>query len=348
MKKRKVIFGTLAVLCFIAIFIAYKFFGPAVHTPSGEFFYVRTGSDFETVRQELVAKKFIQSPTWFNLASRMLGYHAVKPGRYKLTKGMSIMTLVRMLRAGNQKPVDLVITKIRTREALASKTGRLFEFDSLQMISFLNNPDSLRPFGVDTNTVIALALPLTYQANWNTTPGKIVRQWYTAYQAFWNTERKQQADSLGLSPLEVMTLASIIDEESNKKSDKPNIASVYLNRLKKGMPLQADPTVKFALKDFGLRRILNVHLKTQSPFNTYINKGLPPGPICTPMEETVDAVLTSPRTDYIYFVANSNFDGTHIFTSNYDDHMKYAKLYQAALTVYLRKKDSLSRVQRNP
>ena len=140
--------------------------------------------------------------------------------------------------------------------------------------------------------------------------------------------------------MEVSVLASIIDEETNKASDRPNIASVYLNRIKKGMPLQADPTVKFAMRDFGLKRILNAHLKTASPYNTYLNKGLPPGPICTPATETIDAVLNAPSTDYLYFVANSNFDGTHIFTSNYADHMKYARLYQQELTVLLNKKDS--------
>lgn len=260
---------------------------------------------------------------------------------------MSMVSLVRMLRAGRQKPVDLVITKVRTREALAARTGKLFECDSTQMIHFLNNPDSLRQFGVDTNNVIALAMPLTYKINWNATPGKIVQQWATAYKVFWNDKRKQQADSLHLTPLEVMTLASIVDEESNKKDDKLNIASVYLNRLKKGMNLQSCPTIKYALHDFTLRRILNVHLQTKSPYNTYINKGLPPGPICTPMQATIDEVLNAPQTDYLYFVASSNFDGSSIFTTNYNDHMKYAKLYQDKLPGYLKSRDSLARAKSN-
>ena len=136
---------------------------------------------------------------------------------------------------------------------------------------------------------------------------------------------------IGLKPIEVVTMASIIEEETNKKSDKPNIASVYLNRIKNGMPLQADPTVKFALKKFELKRILQGHTQTVSPYNTYVNKGLPPGPICTPSIESIEAVLGAPATEYLYFVASSNFDGTHIFTTNYDDHLKYAKIYQREL-----------------
>lgn len=342
--KRKIIFGLLAVIIFVIAFVAMKFYGGAVSTPSGEFFYIRTGAGYQDVQKELVDKKYIGSGTWFNYASSLLRYNTVKPGRYKLKKGMSLFDLVRMLRAGNQTPVNFVITKIRTKEILASKVGKLFECDSTAMIHFLNNPDSLRQFDLDTNTAMVVALPLTYSINWNTTAGKVFRQLYTAYEVFWNKGRKQKADSLHLSALEVITLASIIEEETNKKSDKPNIASVYLNRIKKGMPLQADPTVKFAMKDFGLKRILNVHLQTASPYNTYINKGLPPGPICTPSEETIDAVLDAPKTDYIYFVANSTFDGTHIFTSNYNDHLKYAKLYQKELTIQMKKRDSINKV----
>jgi UPF0755 protein len=224
-----------------------------------------------------------------------------------------------------------VITKIRTKESLAQKTGASFECDSLQMISFLNNPDTLKHYSLDTNTVMAAVMPLTYEIKWNTTPQKIFQQFFAAYKNFWTEERKQKAQRLNLTPFEVSTLASIIDEETNSPDDRPNIASVYLNRIAKGMPLQADPTVKFALKDFGLRRIYESQTRTQSPYNTYVNKGLPPGPICTPAIETIDAVLDSPKTDYLYFVANSDFSGTHIFSSNYTDHMKYAHLYQEEL-----------------
>ncbi len=345
MKKRKIIIGILAVILLLAAFIAYKFFGPAVSTPSGEFFYVKTGSSYDDVKKSLVEKKYLGGATWFDMAARLLKYKTVKPGRYKLTKGTSIFQLVRMLRSGNQLPVNFVITKIRTKETLSGRIGAQFECDSLQMIRFLNNPDSLAKFGLDTNTAMAAAMPYTYSLNWNTTPGKVFRQMHTAYQTFWDQERKQKADSLHLSQTEVVTLASIIEEETTKKIDKPTIASVYLNRIKQGMPLQADPTLKFAIRDFSLKRIYDKHKQTVSPYNTYMNKGLPPGPICTPSVETIDAVLNSPKTDYLYFVASSNFDGTHIFTTNYEDHLKYAKQYQKELTIQMKIRDSLKAKQ---
>lgn len=329
--KKKILFGAFVTILLIAGFIAWKFFGPAVHVPEKKYFYIRTGETYEGVKADLHDLKIVSSETFFGWASKMIGYKNIKPGRYEIKKGMSLTGLVRMLRNGQQSPVNFVITKIRTKETLASRIGNAFECDSLQMINFLNSPDSLKEYGLDSNTVMAAAMPFTYTIKWNTTPGSVFEQFYTAYKMFWTAERKQKADSLGISPLQVSTIASIIDEETNSKTDKPNVASVYLNRIKKGMPLQADPTLKFALKNFGLKRVLNVHKDVQSPYNTYRNKGLPPGPICTPQIETIDAVLNSPKTDYIYFVANSAFDGTHIFTTNYNDHIKYARTYQQEL-----------------
>ena len=329
--KKKILFIILAVIFLTAGFTAWKFFGPGVHVPEKKFFYIPTGATYEKVKADLIKEKVISGAALFNRVSRLIGYKNIKPGRYEIKKGMSVVSLVRMLRNGQQTPVNLVITKIRTKEVLASRIGNAFECDSLQMIKFLNSPDSLKEYGLDTNTAIAAAMPFTYSIKWNTTAGNIFEQFYTAYETFWNAGRKQKAESLGLSPLQVSTLASIIDEETNARTDKPNIASVYLNRIAKGMPLQADPTVKFAMRNFGLKRILRGHLETLSPYNTYINKGLPPGPICTPDKETIDAVLDSPKTDYIYFVASSDFDGTHIFTTNYADHIKYARIYQQEL-----------------
>jgi UPF0755 protein len=330
--KKKIILGIAGILLLTAGFFAWKFFGSTIPAEKeGKYLYIRTGSSFADVQDELTRNKFIRSAVWFRMVSRMVGYKNVKPGRYKITDGMSLMSLVRMLKNGQQSPVNFVITKIRTKETLAGRIGSSFECDSLQVIAFLNNPDSLKQFGLDTNTVMTAAMPLTYEIRWNTTPGKVFRQFYTAYKTFWTEDRKQKAEKLHLTAVEVSTLASIIDEETNAPSDRPDIASVYLNRIAKGMPMQADPTLKFAMKNFALKRVLNIHKETISPYNTYINKGLPPGPICTPQAETIDAVLDSPKTDYMFFVANSDFSGTHIFTTNYEDHIKYAHLYQEEL-----------------
>ena len=329
--KKKIILSIAAILIVIGGFFTWKFFGSTLSSEEGKYLYIKTGSSFRDVQHELTKNKFIHGTVWFRMVAKMAGYKNVKPGRYRITKGMSLVKLVRMLKNGQQAPVSFVITKIRTKEGLANKTGASFECDSLQMIGYLNNMDSLKIYDLDTNTVMAAALPLTYEIKWNTTPGKIFQQFHAAYKNFWTEERKQKAQRLNLTPTQVSTLASIIDEETNNPDDRPNIASVYLNRMAKGMPLQADPTIKFALKDFGIRRILNGHLQIASPYNTYLNKGLPPGPICTPAIETIDAVLDSPRTDYLYFVANSDFSGSHIFTTNYEDHIKYAHLYQEEL-----------------
>jgi UPF0755 protein len=329
--KKKIIFSIIAILILVSGFLAWKLFGPTVNQPEKKYFFIATGDNYEAVRADLHDLHIISGERMFDLASKLIGYKTIKPGRYEIKQGMSLVNLVRMLNNGQQSAVNFVITKKRTKEGLAAQVGASFECDSLQVIRFLNDPDSLKPYGLDTNTAMAAAMPFTYVIKWNTTPGKVFQQFYTAYKTFWTEERKQKAENLHLSPTEVSTIASIIDEETNAESDRPNIASVYLNRITKGMPLQADPTLKFALKNFGLKRILNEHKTIQSPYNTYMHTGLPPGPICTPATATIDAVLDSPKTDYLYFVANSDFSGTHIFTTNYNDHMKYARLYQEEL-----------------
>jgi UPF0755 protein len=342
--KKKIIGGIFLVLLLIGGFAGWQLLGPAVSTSGGEFFYIKTGSTYADVKNELTGKKYIGNGTWFDLASRLLGYKNIKPGRYKVTKGMNLFKLVRMLRSGNQAQVSLVITKFRTRQDFARKAGELFEFDSLAMISFLGNNDTLKKYGLDTNTVIAALMPYTYKLNWNSSPARVFQNIYAAFESFWTPERKIKADSLHLSPLQVSTLASIVEEETNKKADKYNIASTYLNRVRTGMKLQADPTVKFALKNFTLKRVQGVHLAFDSPYNTYMYAGIPPGPICTASVESLEAVLNAPKTDYLYFVASNKFDGTTIFTSNYDDHMKYARLYQQELT---RRMDSAKKANSN-
>lgn len=331
MKNKKNLLRASLLLLIIILFISWKFFGPALSLSQGEYFSIKTGADYAAIKKELVDKKFLSGTTWFDWVSKILQYKNVKPGRYKLSKNMNLFSFVRMLKNGAQSPVSFVITKLRTQEDLAKKAGALFECDSTQMISFMKNEDSMKSIGLDTNTAICVAMPYTYSIRWNTTPKKIFQNFIIAYKNFWTDERKQKADSIHLTPEQVSTLASIIEEETNHKSDKLNIASVYLNRLAIGMPLQADPTIKFALKDFKLKRIYNVNLSVASPYNTYINKGLPPGPICTPSVETIDAVLNAPKTNYLYFVANSNFDGSSVFSSSYAEHLKNAKAYQQAL-----------------
>jgi len=341
MKKRFWIIAIILIV--IVLFSAWKIFGPTVKQPEEKFFYIRTGWVYKDVISELKNKKIISNDTRFNFVARALKYKIIKPGKYEIKKGMSLFNLVRMLKNGRQTPVDLVIIKFRTKEEFAHRIGKEFETDSLQMIGFLNNNDTLKHYGLYTNTWYCAIIPDTYVYFWNSTPTKIFSKLYSASQKFWTEDKIQKLREKNLSPGQAYILASIIEEETNLNSDKRNIASVYLNRMAKNMPLQADPTIKFVMKDFGLKRIYDKYLQIQSPYNTYLNKGLPPGPICVPSVETLDAVINAPKTGYIYFVANSDLNGSSVFTSTYEEHIKYAKLYQQALN----KQDSIRRATQN-
>ena len=329
--KKKILLASLSVVLLLAAFVAWKFFGATLHPPQKKFFYISSGENLSSVRQHLKDSQIIKSFTWFDWAAQGIGLKTIKPGRYQITKSMSLSDLVRMLKNGQQTPVSFVITKLRTREALAGRIGRQFECDSTAFIHYIENADSLQMYGLDSTTVMAAAMPYTYTLNWTSSPAEIFRHFFRAYEKFWTEERKAKASALGMKPTEVATLASIIDEETNAPSDRPYIASVYLNRIAAGMPLQADPTLKYSMRNFGLKRLYSVHTRILSPYNTYLNKGLPPGPICTPAVETIDAVLNAPKTDYYYFVASPAFDGTHVFTKNYADHIREARIYQAEL-----------------
>lgn len=327
---KKIIWTLIAILVLIGVFSAWKIFGPVAHSPVRKFFYVRTGSTYHDVTNGLVKDSILNGTRWFDFVAKRLSYKIIKPGKYEIKNGMSLFSLVRMLKNGSQTPVNFTITKFRTKEDFARKVGREFETDSSQMVSFLSDNDSLRRYQLDTNTWACAVIPNTYTYFWNSSPTRIFSKLSEASEKFWTPERKQQAAKLKLSPREVYTLASIIEEETNAKSDKGNMASVYLNRLRSNMPLGADPTIKFAMKQFGLKRIYDNYTLYPSPYNTYRNRGLPPGPICTPSTETINEVLSAPVTDYLYFVANSDFSGTHIFTTKYEDHQKYAKLFYEA------------------
>lgn len=332
MKIRKTILLILCILLAAIGFIAWNFFGPVISNPGKKFLYIHTGSTYEDVKDNLVQNGFLHRSFWFDKAASYAGYqNKVKAGKYKITDGMSIYHLLKMLYAGRQEPVNLVITKLRTREDLAKKIAAGFETDSLTAISFLNNDTLLRPFGVDTATAMTLVIPNTYTYYWNTPLKAIIQKLYEEEEKFWNESRLAKAKRLQLTPQQVYTLASIVEEETNKQDDKGRITSVYLNRIRKGMKLAADPTVKYAMRNFALTRIYTKYLEFESPYNTYLYKGLPPGPICTPSIKTIDAVLDAPDTDYLFFVARPDFSGYSDFAATYSQHLQYAKAYQRAL-----------------
>ncbi|MEP6676475.1 MAG: endolytic transglycosylase MltG [Ferruginibacter sp.] len=341
MNKNKII---ILVVIGLVAFVAWKVFGPTVSAPEGKYFYIRTGSTFNDVKEGLLKEHIIGGSFFFEKTAGMLHYtSAVKAGRYEIRNGMSIFNLVRMLRSGNQSPVNLVIIKLRTPEGLASLIAKNFECDSVSVMKFLSNPDSIARMGLDSNTVMTAIIPNTYGILWNSSFPKLFKKIQAEQEKFWTTERKQKATSLNLTPIQAYILASIVEDETTKQEDKGKIASVYLNRLETGMFLGADPTVIFALKDYSIRRVLNGHKEVQSPYNTYLHKGLPPGPVCTPSIKTIDATLNAPTTGYLYFVAQPNLTGFSNFSTDYQQHMIYAKAYQAWLTEFLKTKQAAAK-----
>ena len=337
--KKKIIFVTLFILFAVAGFVAWQIFGPTVSAPEGKYFYIKTGAVYADVRSSLIEQNIISNSFFFDQVSKQIKYpQLVKAGRYQVKNGTSLYRLLRMLRSGNQAPVNLVINKLRTKEDLAQKIGDNFECDSAGFMQALNAQETFRDFDVDSNTVMTVVIPNTYSFLWNSPADKILKKLFDEKEKFWNEERKQKAKALNMTPEQVYSMASIVEEETNAAEDKGKIASVYMNRINNGMKLQADPTVKFAMKDFGLKRIMHKHLDYPSPFNTYQNAGLPPGPICTPSIKTIDAVLNAPQTNYIYFVAKPDFNGYSNFATSYAEHMVYAKAYQQALDSLIRAK----------
>ncbi len=337
---RKAILLILLIVLVAAAWLGWTCFGPATAFEGKNYYlHIKTGSTYNDVQNTLARDHVISSPSFFNIVAGKAGYPGkVKAGLYNIKKGMSLVNIVRMLKNGQQEPVNLVITKLRTLQDLASLAGRKFECDSATFLQFISNADSLKPYHLDSNTVMTAVFPNTYTYFWNTTPSKIFAKFFNHYENFWTPERSSKAREHGLNPQTAYILASIVEEETNKTEDKGKIASVYLNRIEKGMRLSADPTVKFALRQFGLKRIYEKHLLVESPYNTYRNAGLPPGPICTPSAQTIDAVLQSPKTNYLYFVARPSLDGYSNFADNYTDHLKFAKEYQQALNKLMEQK----------
>jgi UPF0755 protein len=276
------------------------------------------------------------------VANKMNVWEKLKPGRFEIKKGESLINITRELRNNRQSAVNLVINKLRTNEDIAGLIAKNFEADSAEVISFIRSDDSLSKLDVNKYNLMTLIIPNTYTLYWNTSPGRIFRRLKSEKEIFWaKKDRLDKAKNLGFSPAEVYTIASIVEEETNKDDEKGNVASVYINRYRAGMPLGADPTIKFALNDFTIKRIYRKYLDIKSPYNTYRNAGLPPRPICSPSAKTIDAVLSSPKTNYMYFVAKSDFSGYHTFSSNYTEHLQRAKEYQRALdTLILHKQNA--------
>ncbi|MDR2125374.1 MAG: endolytic transglycosylase MltG [Prevotellaceae bacterium] len=335
-KKKKIISLISGLLLCMAVFAAYKFYqyfyAPNTNVTKSGFFYIPTGAGINDIFDILENQDIIVDMNTFKRAAHFLKFNRAKPGRYKIIKRMNNKALINMLRSGNQSTVRITFAgNIRSNEKIASIAARYLETDSASISRALNDNDFLSKFGFDNKTVTGMFIPNTYEMYWNTDSYAFIERMYKEYKKFWNDRRMAKLQQIGLTQNEASVLASIVAEETNIVSEMPVIAGVYINRIKSGMLLQADPTVKFAIGDFSIRRVLNRHTDYDSPYNTYKYKGLPPSPICMPSIAAIDAVLNYEHHDYYYFCAKDDFSGKHSFAKTLAQHNQNAKAYQQAL-----------------
>lgn len=265
------------------------------------------------------------------IAEKMHMQNGLKQGRYTITPNMTYVDICRLFREGQFKSIDFTIKPMIQLHQVQKLYGLKFEGDSLEMADCMKDSLFLKTLGFNDTNLFALMLPNTYNMLFHSSAQEVLSYLQKQYHQFWDSSKINLAKAQGLTPIQVSTLASIVAKESNQAEEMPMIAGMYLNRLRIGMPLQADPTIKFALKMPGLKRILNIHLAVESPYNTYLHKGLPPGPICSPSLEAIKAVLNPAQHQYLFMCAKADFSGYHVFASNYKAHLKNANLYQKAL-----------------
>lgn len=291
---------------------------------------IPTGADYaeltDSIRGSVIDTKR------FDRMARMLSLpESVRPGRYTMREGMSYLELARMFRNGLQTPVRLTFNNIRTLPQLAGRLAQQVEADSLTLAAHLTASETASRYGFEPQDFIGMFIPNTYEVWWTIAPEALTDRMKREYDRFWNADRMKLLEATGLSQAEAVTLASIVYEETKMSDEMPTVAGVYMNRLRTGMPLQADPTVKFAVGDFTIKRVLNRHLEVDSPYNTYKHAGLPPGPICMPSVKAIDAVLNYGKHKYLYFCARPDFSGYHNFAATLAQHNKNAREYYKAL-----------------
>lgn len=313
-------------------FVYFKYqeiFAPNVPEDlSDSFFFIPTGTEIHEVSDMLDDQGFLINKAGFDWVADRMNYKKVKPGKYKIQPGWSNRKLVGILRSGNQHPVKVVINNGRLLEDVAGKAAKNIEIDSTTIFHKITDKEFLTSNGLTAETAMSLFIPNTYEFFWNTDENKFTERMLKEHQKFWSSKNRiSKAEQLDMSKEEVYTLASIVERETAKADEKPRIAGVYLNRIERGIPLQADPTVVFALKQFDLRRVLNKHLEYDSPYNTYKYSGLPPGPISMASISSIDAVLNAEKHNYLYFCAAPEKPGYHAFAKTLQGHNANARKY---------------------
>jgi UPF0755 protein len=329
------VFTIFIIASFIVGYYIYSsVFEPNVKTPKNQNYslFIKTNASFADVRNQLFDNGLILNKESFDwLANQKKYSQKIKPGHYVIKNGMSNQSLINLLRSGAQTPIKLTFNNVRDIFQLAGRISKQIEADSASIVVLLTDKQYISKLGFGNETISAMFLPNTYEFYWTTNADGFVTRMSKEYKIFWNESRKKQAKEIQLSLVEVSTLASIIDRETAMNSEKPAIAGVYINRLKSNWLLQADPTLIFALNDYSIQRVLDVHKEVDSKYNTYKYTGLPPGPICIPTISAIDAVLNYQKHAYFYFCAKDDFSGSHAFARTYAEHLVNARRFQQAL-----------------
>ena len=335
-KMKRIAFGIFCILLMSSVLFFIKSYKsiiyPNISTAENYSLYIYSNDDFETIKNKLYSDSLVINKKSFEWVAKKLDYPKyIKSGHYIIKDGMSNRHLLNMLRSGSQTPVKFTFNNIRTLEQLAARIDEQLELDSLAVLNAIKGNATLKEMGFDKENFAALFIPNTYELYWNIDANEFVEKMINEYNKFWNEERINKAKSLNITPIEASILASIVDKETTKVSEMPRIAGVYINRLKKNWALQADPTLVFAIGDFEIKRVLDIHKEIESPYNTYKYIGLPPGPICIPSIAAIDAVLNAEKHKYFYFCANSDMSGYHVFAKNMKEHNMNAEKYRKAL-----------------
>lgn len=337
---KKIVFKfTLSIAIVLGFVLAYFYYNNFIRAnvdTGGQktALYIPTNSSAEDVFKQMDNLKILKDQNSFEWLAKKKNYQGknVVAGKYEVIDGLSNNGLINLLRGGNGKvPVHITFNQVRDLNQLAGVLAKDIELDSLQVFDWLSQQDSIAQFGFNRNTIISMFVPNTYYVDWDVSVSELMKRFYKEYKKFWNEDRMAKLKNTKLSETEVITLASIVYWETKMPEDKKVIAGVYMNRLRLRMPLQADPTLIFALGDYTIRRVLDGHKKIDSPYNTYKFAGLPPGPILTPPISYIDAVLDYEKHDYLYFVAKEDLSGYSYFAKSYSQHLRYARRYQQAM-----------------
>lgn len=331
-KKILIVIGIL-VLCLLGISAyVYSIINTKLDVEKTVYIYIDSSTDYNTLLKNIEQTTNIKNISNFDKVASWLDYNEkLETGKYAITPDMRVLDLVRELRRGLQTPVQLKFNNIRTKEDLAERLSQQIMLSKEDLLTALNNDTICEQLGFNPNTIVAMFIPNTYEVYWDISLDAFLQRMNQEYKKFWNEDRIAKAKEIGLSPIEVSTLASIVEEECTYSDEYPMVAGLYINRLRIGQLLQADPTVKFAVGDFSLKRILNKHLETESPYNTYRHQGLPPGPIRIPSIKGIDSVLNYQKNDCYYMCAKEDFSGRHNFANTHTEHIQNAIRYRKAL-----------------